>query len=187
MIMIRLVKKLLLWFYCIDIPDAVLLLSAATGIFLTAHRRLGEKRWWRWLTGLALLSWMLLIVCTTILDRKDFGTAVCSILPFHSYREAISNENREILRSNFMNVALFYPAGLLGASVLPNKWPSWTRWVILAVLAAASVGVESAQYCFALGRCEVDDIIHNTLGAFLGWLAFLKAANFLRPESAPNA
>jgi glycopeptide antibiotics resistance protein len=39
------------------------------------------------------------------------------------------------------------------------------------VLAALSAGIEFLQYHFCLGRCEIDDVIHNTAGALLGCLA----------------
>lgn len=34
-----------------------------------------------------------------------------------------------------------------------------------------SIGIEYAQYRFGLGLAEVDDVIHNALGAMLGALA----------------
>ena len=37
-----------------------------------------------------------------------------------SYREVWSRDNVELYRSNFTNTVLFYPAGLLGASLLPR-------------------------------------------------------------------
>lgn len=177
--MISIVKKLLLWFYCIDIPAALLLFAVATAVFLLEHSRLGRNGWWKWMLGLALLCWMLMVSYTTILARNGAGQVICSMSLFHSYREVISGGSREILRSNFMNAALFYPAGLIGAAVLPRKWPIWIRCVIpAAALAAMSIGIESIQFCFALGRCEVDDVLHNALGGFLGCLISGCAAKF---------
>ena len=78
----------------------------------------------------------------------------------------------KIYRSNFMNMVLFYPAGLLAASLLMRKWPEWCRFIlVVTVLAALSAGIEFLQYHFCLGRCEIDDVIHNTAGALLGCLA----------------
>jgi glycopeptide antibiotics resistance protein len=34
-----------------------------------------------------------------------------------------------------------------------------------------SVAIECCQYGFGIGTAEIDDIIHNTLGAFLGMLS----------------
>ena len=93
------------------------------------------------------------------------------MIPFHSYRAVIAGENKEILRSNFMNLILFYPAGLLACELLPKSWSRAKRVILVAVLfALVSTGIEFCQYHFALGQAEVDDVIHNALGALIGAL-----------------
>ena len=93
------------------------------------------------------------------------------MIPFHSYRAVIAGENKEILRSNFMNVVLFYPAGLFACELLPKSWSRAKRVILVAVLfALVSAGIEFCQYHFALGQAEVDDVIHNALGALIGAL-----------------
>ena len=68
-----------------------------------------------------------------------------------------------------MNAVLFYPDGLLTAALLPKKWPAWAKLLLIAVIfCGISVGVEYMQYIWSLGRCEIDDVIHNTLGALVG-------------------
>ena len=57
----------------------------------------------------------------------------------------------------------------MAASLLPEKWPR--RQKVLTVLlsfALFSVMIEHAQFRYALGESEIDDVIHNTLGAFIG-------------------
>ena len=83
----------------------------------------------------------------------------------------LESGNREILRSNFMNALLFYPAGLLGASLFPGKWPVWKRIVVtVALLCLLSIGIEAVQYTYGVGQVETDDVLHNALGALLGSL-----------------
>jgi glycopeptide antibiotics resistance protein len=75
----------------------------------------------------------------------------------------------EILRSNFMNVVLFYPAGLLFCSLLPQQWYKWCKVLLtVVVFCALSCGIEYMQYAFSLGHVEIDDVIHNAFGALLG-------------------
>ena len=70
-----------------------------------------------------------------------------------------------------MNVVLFYPAGLLGCSILPNKWhQAHKAMLIVCTFTVMSICIEFAQYCFALGLTETDDVIHNALGVFWGVL-----------------
>lgn len=45
-----------------------------------------------------------------------------------------------------------------------------------------SVTVELLQYVFCLGYCEMDDVLHNTIGAAIGVLAF-KAIHLLLRKS----
>ena len=33
--------------------------------------------------------------------------------------------------------------------------------------------IEASQFAFCKGLCETDDVMHNSVGAFLGYLGFL--------------
>lgn len=117
---------------------------------------------------------LLAIAFSTVFARAGGDALQHNIAPLQSYREVWSSGNIEIYRSNFMNVVLFYPAGLLATLILPRKWPGWRRCILVVlVLAAMSAGIEYLQYHYALGRCEIDDVIHNTAGTLLGSLAAL--------------
>ena len=39
------------------------------------------------------------------------------------------------------------------------------------IIILVSLGIEVIQYLTGTGLCEFDDIISNTLGAFIGWFA----------------
>ena len=75
-----------------------------------------------------------------------------------------------------MNVFLFFPFGLSFANALPRKWHHCIR-ILLTTLTAClfSIGIEYTQYRFSLGLTETDDVICNTLGAFLGSASLLLA------------
>ena len=168
----KLLGSLFLWFYRLDMPDVALLVLSLTVLFLLMHNWLSNKHWWQCLIGSALVSLLCVIIYSTIFARDGGNLLQHNLVPFHSYREVRSGGNIEIYRSNFMNMVLFYPAGLLAASLLTRKWPGWCRCVlVVTVLAILSAGIEFLQYHFRLGRCEIDDVIHNTAGALLGCLA----------------
>ncbi|MDU0479478.1 VanZ family protein [Staphylococcus chromogenes] len=61
------------------------------------------------------------------------------------------------------NVGLFVPLGMLFAML----WPA-DRWRVLRTCFGISLCIEVAQYIFALGYSDVDDLILNTAGAWLG-------------------
>ena len=165
-------QAVFLWFYCLSITDVVLFVIIVSAGYLILRRWLGEHRLWRPLTALLLLAWLAVIAVATLADRTPGIVPVePELIPFHSYRTVIAGENREILRSNFMNVILFYPGGLLVCELLPRSWGRARKVILVAVLfALVSVGIEFCQYHFALGQAEVDDVIHNALGALVGAL-----------------
>ena len=160
------------WFYCLSITDAVLLIIVVSAGYLILRQWLGDKRLWRPVIALLFLAWLAVIAVATHADRTPGLIPMePELIPFHSYRAVMAGENKEILRSNFMNVVLFYPAGLFACELLPKSWSRAKRVILVAVLfALVSAGIEFCQYHFALGQAEVDDVIHNALGALIGAL-----------------
>ena len=168
------IGKIFHWFYCLDLWKAAFVAAAWTVTFGLLARKLRQLRWWRWLVSSVLISFVAVVIYATIGNRSCSNDLAHAFTLFHSYQEAQVTGNIEIYRSNFMNVVLFYPAGLLAASLLPCKWPGWCRCLLVVlVLTAMSAGIEFLQYRYALGRCEIDDVIHNSLGALLGCMAAL--------------
>lgn len=164
--------KLYLWFYCMEIEDAVLLLLVCSAIFCRMRENLENRHWWRGVLACLLAILVATVWYTTIGNRGESGDATLHLVPFHSYREVWAGGNPEIYRSNFMNAALFYPGGLLLISLLPKKWYGWCKCILVAVLfMAMSIGIEYVQYRYGLGNCEIDDVIHNAIGALLGGIA----------------
>jgi len=159
-------------FYCMDMADIVWMSVPATAIFLMVYGRYQTKRWMNCVVGMILLCWIAVVLYATVGNRSADPVREINLIPFHSYREVWAGGNPELYRSNFMNAALFYPTGLLGASLLPKKWPGWCRGLLtVAAFAAMSAGIEYVQWRYTLGLCEIDDVIHNTAGALAGSLA----------------
>lgn len=75
-----------------------------------------------------------------------------------------------------MNVFLFFPLGLTLSNALPRRWNRWLRIGVTTLAGCLlSAGIEYAQYRFALGLAETDDVLCNTLGALLGAASLLVA------------
>lgn len=140
-------------------------------IFLLAHQRFRHSRWFRLGIWMSLAVWVSGTLWITIFSRSPGSEHLPELIPFHSYRKLLRTGVSEILRTNFMNVALFYPAGLLTASLFPQKWTCLRKIWSTAILFAMFSGViEYVQFFYALGEPEMDDVIHNTIGALLGTL-----------------
>lgn len=157
--------RIIHWVYCLPLWQAVVLALAATGTFFWCHRRWGDKLWWRFAVGGLTVCWA--AVALNIVMVRDMGAKELSLIPLRTYYVVFSGGQRELIRSSFMNVLLFYPGGLLTASLLPRKKRGW----VVLTFCLLSVGLEAGQYLLGVGVTETDDVLHNTLGTFLGLLA----------------
>ena len=168
-------KAIFLWIYRMDFHEALILLAVFTGLFYAAGVIWGQKRIWKSAVILALFIWAASVVIQTIFQRTPDASLQPVWQPFRSYVDALKEDGqKELLRSNFMNAVLFYPAGLLLASLLPEKWHSRRRLLIVLLLCTGfSLAIEFAQYRYHLGLAQTDDVIHNAMGACLGAVVFL--------------
>lgn len=165
-------SNLFTWIYQLSPSTIIRTLIIYTIVFLLLDRQLKERHWWRILPAALLSIWLTAALWVTLLSRGETVVGDFQIVPLHSYQAVLSGGNQDILRSNFMNVVLFFPGGLLLEELLPSKWPFWARLLTTtALLGSVSLAIELIQYFRMLGQAEIDDLIHNTLGALLGCLA----------------
>ncbi len=118
-----------------------------------------------------LLLWVGFILWMTIFHRASSDSADGIFYPlFSSYRYA--RIQPELYRANFMNVLLFYPGGILLFDVLRalSVKKQLVRCLALTILLAflLSITIELVQLHYLLGMAEMDDVMHNTLGAAFG-------------------
>lgn len=114
-----------------------------------------------------------IILHATLISRTP-GTYTAVLTPFAAL--AAARQQPELYREMLMNVFLFFPLGLTLSNALPRRWHRWLRIVLTTLTGCVlSAGVEYAQYRFALGMAETDDVICNTLGVFVGSTSLLLA------------
>ena len=134
--------------------------------------RVGARRW-RWGNLVLVLLMAAAILYATLFSRAEGSTGLI-LAPFASLTAA--RQQPELYREMLMNVFLFFPLGLTLSNALPQKWHRWLRIILTTLIGCAlSAGIEYAQYRCALGLAETDDVICNTLGAFLGAVSLLAA------------
>lgn len=134
--------------------------------------RVGARRW-RWGNLVLVLLMAAAILYATLFSRAEGSTGLI-LAPFASLTAA--RQQPELYREMLMNVFLFFPLGLTLSNALPRKWHRWLRIILTTLIGCAlSAGIEYAQYRCALGLAETDDVICNTLGAFLGAVSLLAA------------
>ena len=135
-------------------------------------QRVGERRRVLLNTALACAA-AFIILYATILTRTS-GDYEFILTPFAALSAA--RQQPELYREMLMNVFLFFPLGLTLSNVLPQKWHRWLRIILTTLVGCAlSAGIEYTRYRCALGLAETDDVICNTLGAFIGSTSLLIA------------
>ena len=135
-------------------------------------QRVGERRRVLLNTALACAA-ALIILYATILTRSVGGSEAI-LTPFASLTAA--RQQPEFYREMLMNIFLFFPLGLTLSNALPRKWHRWGKIALTTLVGCIlSAGIEYAQYRCALGLAETDDVICNTLGAFIGSTSLLIA------------
>ena len=132
-----------------------------------------QLRRWTMANFVLFCAAVIAILYATILNRTP-GNYELILTPFATFTAA--QQQPELYREMLMNVFLFFPLGLTLSNALPRKWHRWLRIILTTLIGCIlSAGIEYAQYRYALGLAETDDVICNTLGAFLGSTSLLAA------------
>ena len=132
-----------------------------------------QLRRWTMANFVLFCAAVIAILYATILNRTP-GNYELILTPFAALSAA--RQQPELYRAMLMNVFLFFPLGLTLSNALPRSWHRWGRIILTTLVGCAlSAGIEYAQYRCALGLAETDDVICNTLGAFIGSTSLLIA------------
>lgn len=123
--------------------------------------------WW-FINISFVILFTFVVVYKVLLNREptDEDRSIV-LIPFLSYYKYFRGESTEALIMNRANILLFIPYGLFFYDLLKNK--KRVIWFVIFAF-TFSVLLEMLQYVLALGTVEIDDIIHNTLGAYVGYL-----------------
>lgn len=111
------------------------------------------------------IGYVAIVLCTTIIFRTASDEMRYVLCPFQSYIKLYN----KMLAQNILNIVLFMPIGFFAGAALKKKH----------ILNALKIGVglslfiEVAQLLSRRGICNIDDVIHNTLGCAIGFAGFL--------------
>ena len=116
-------------------------------------------------TGLILLVELVaLLYCSTVVFRPINEKSEYCLKLFESYG-SFNEGQYHVLADNVMNIAIFFPIGLLlGVSFRRVKW-----FQVFLTALLVSVSIELLQYALHKGFSEIDDVFHNVLGCMIGY------------------
>ena len=112
-----------------------------------------------------IVVFVLLALNEVVFSRPAKEAYQLKFQPFWSY-EAIMNGRKDLIKEHYLNVAVFIPLGMLVWIVFKKK--QWRR--ILVFGCAVSLLIEVMQLVLKRGTCELDDVMHNTLGCMIGYV-----------------
>lgn len=162
--------NMLTFIYALPLPFVLFVILVATVIWPIVVGS-GRKRI---PINFTLFAVSLVVIAYITLFCRAEGNIDIVLTPFQFIHTA--KEQPEAYRSALMNVFLFFPLGLTLSNALPRRWNRWLRIGVTTLAGCLlSAGIEYAQYRFALGLAETDDVLCNTLGALLGAASLLVA------------
>ncbi len=157
----------------------LLVVSALTAGIDPLRKRLPDKRAVQ-LVWAAFAVYVLGNLYFTILSRIAGSGTHVDLRPFGSYLRMFESIEEDFvnvsgfaalflsdisfLTGMLLNILLYYPLGYL----LTILFPKLRAWQIILIGCAASLATELTQYFLRMGWCEMDDLLHNTLGTAVG-------------------
>lgn len=140
----------------------------------------------RKLDVLLLCGYVLLVLLITIGVRSYDDESIVNLNPIKSYSQIFRTLVEGIQSNAFLqrfrwvsaalegyalNVLLFVPFGYLIPSVLNSICRCW-KVVLLGF--ATSLTIETIQLVTCLGWFDASDLLHNTVGTWIGWIIYKK-------------
>lgn len=142
---------------------AVIIALLIGGIGLYLRRRRRDVR--AFVATALLAEYAVLILCTTLFYRYVSQRSELLWPPMWSYLTAYGGGTANHYIANGLNVLLFVPFGALYRwAIRRSRW-----WTMLIVAASFSFSIEVTQLILHIGYCEIDDFVHNNLGALIGY------------------
>lgn len=146
----------------------------------TLARDVGRPFAPRWVFQACLLIYVVALAWVTLRPRPSSFQPPAEWIPLNNII-GVLREGRSVSYEDagqlLGNIALFVPFGWL----VPMLWQGLRSfWTIVILAAATSLAIEVSQWLFIFGRqSSIDDVILNTVGAFVG------AVMFFAPRKEP--
>ncbi len=117
---------------------------------------------------------LILIYCFIIVREITFIKPTPNLIPFDTIYNSFSDEriDYELLFLFLGNIAIFLPLGVFLSALIKNKL------ILMIFPIALSVGIEVSQYYLGNGHPDIDDVLLNVLGFYIGIL-FKKIVDFI--------
>ena len=142
-----------------------------------------QKTWLGILFVLYLAILIFVLFFSPEFGRTQGNVHGLNLVPFREikrfYKGTESWSNSLFWRNVIGNIAAFFPMGLLVALLAPKR--PYCVFALAIVYLSCAVA-EILQYVFNVGSFDIDDVILNTLGGFLGNLVSIPVRKMLTKQ-----
>lgn len=123
---------------------------------------------------IVLLFYLIATICNTVLFRPSQKNYSYELTPFWSYVAVEKGPIGWLFYQIVLNVILFIPIGFLFAYIFRpiGLLKSFIPGLLFSII------IELLQLVFKRGLCEVDDVIHNTVGYVIGYCCCVIFINY---------
>ena len=112
-------------------------------------------------------GYVFVVLWITLFSRYSPTGKNMLIHPFWEYAAFFHDMSWNTAHDIVMNMLLFVPYGFL----FPCAYIKYKKYVVLSAV-ILSVLIEVSQLLLQLGWAEIDDIVNNVVGAFIGYKVF---------------
>ena len=164
---VRLITKYMLE-YDTGVPLVIIIgvvMFVSSAVLVLYYTKINYRMFVRQSAFWMFMGYVFLVLCTTIFFREISDEIRYSLRPLGSYIDLYNG----MLAQNIMNILLFVPIGFLAGGSLKRK----------NILNAIEIGIvlslfiELVQLLSRRGVCNIDDVIHNTVGCAIGFGCFV--------------
>ena len=131
---------------------------------------------WKKVSVSLLITYCFLIFATTVLARASQDIVSYDLTPFRLFQIDEWWNEHDLMLQIKANVMMFVPIGFLLMLVgkgIKGKYVRVLNTIVSIVVGFSfSVLIEYMQYRLHRGLCEVDDVIHNTIGTVIGVILY---------------
>ena len=122
-----------------------------------------------------LVEYVFLMFCSTVICRDSHPeTTRLELMPFWNYHDVLLSGKPMHYWEVILNVVLYSPIGFLLGGICKRV----SSTIMICVF--MSVATEGLQLLLHRGLCETDDVIHNTLGGFIGYFSYVGVVKGVR-------
>lgn len=113
---------------------------------------------------IALGIYLTFILLSTVITRVPYEGVHLRLAPLWTFTQVKKYGWNHVLREVLFNIAMLLPL----STIVVIGFPSIKRkWIVLAGL-VLSLSIELLQVALSIGVFEVDDLLFNTFGVFIG-------------------